>query len=117
MMSLSFPSAAGFSIGPVGPSSASHPPRGPLAHQDFAARPLNRLALSTTVAKNQCRFFRGYRPVDCAGESHAEVDADAVVDDLVHGHCVCGEIEVREEAEGSKGKGKNRRNDPLAAGC
>jgi len=45
------------------------------------------------------------------------VDADAVVDDLVHGHFVCGEIEVREEAEGSKGKGKNRRNDPLAAGC
>lgn len=51
---------------------------------------------------------------DGAGETHAEVDAHAVVaHDAVQMGFVGRELEVREEAQGAEGEGEDGRDDAL----
>lgn len=52
--------------------------------------------------------------VDGAGEPHSKIDQHAVIThDAVEMGLVGGEFEVRQEAEGAEGEGKNRGNDTL----
>jgi hypothetical protein len=86
-----------------------------LIDEDLPAGLLDSLAFPASLLRRPRRFLGSDRAVHGAREAHAEVDADPVVDDFVHGSFVLGEIKVGEEAKRPKGKREHRRDDFLAA--